>query len=86
MNNKSLVRPKPLTAEIAAQKGVESFYEFVFYGLAIGIPVYEYSKQVVAEQKKEQALEERIGGLEGRLRELGEWVEGGESRAQLAME
>lgn len=59
---------KPLSPEIALEKGIELFYEVFFYSLIIGVACFElYKAHVSAEEKKakdEQRLvtmEENIG-------------------------
>lgn len=32
---------KPLNDELAIEKGIEFFYEIIFYSLVIGLPLYE---------------------------------------------
>jgi hypothetical protein len=40
----SIIQPKDLPSDTAAEKGVEMFYEMVFYAIALGVPIYEYNK------------------------------------------
>lgn len=62
--------PKPLAADVAAVKGVETFYEMVFYAIAIGIPIYEFNRSKRAELKKEEALNQRLTTLEEDMKSL----------------
>lgn len=32
---------KPLNDELALEKGIEFFYEIIFYSIVIGLPLYE---------------------------------------------
>jgi hypothetical protein len=40
LNKPDLAPPKEFSAEVSIEKGVESFYEIIFYTLAIGLPIY----------------------------------------------
>lgn len=41
-------QPSRLNETILLEKGIESFYEFIFYGIVLGIPFYEMYKASVA--------------------------------------
>jgi hypothetical protein len=58
---------KPLSAEIALEKGIEFFYEIFFYSIILGIAGYElYKAQIQADEKKAKD-ETRIKHIEGRI-------------------
>jgi hypothetical protein len=77
-----MIAPKPLSPELAAQKGVEMFYEIVFYGLAIMIPIYEYNRGNRGERKRETEVEERLQEMEVGIRRLGLDVEAARNRGK----
>ena len=60
---------KPLTQDVAIEKGVEFFYEVIFYMILITIPLCEmYKAQVSADEKSEQ-LTKRLETIENNILE-----------------
>ncbi len=53
-----------LKEEILLEKGIEAIYELFFYGIVIGVPLYELYVAAVSAQKKEQKLQDTIVKLE----------------------
>lgn len=60
---------KPLTNDQALEKGVEFFYEIVFYSILIGIPTYEMYKAAKDNQAKSQKQEQRLKKIEKQIKE-----------------
>lgn len=58
---------KPLSPEIALEKGIEFFYEIVIYSLVLGLSVFELYKAQVSADEKKQKEEARISTLEKSL-------------------
>ena len=56
-----------LKEDIALEKGIEAFYEFWFYVIVIGIPLYEMHKGSVAAEEKEKVLNKKLEGMEANL-------------------
>ena len=69
-NKQEFAPPKPLSAEVAAAKGVETFYEMVFYAIAIGIPMYEYNKSSKSAQQKEEVVNRQLERLDADMLEV----------------
>lgn len=55
---------KPLSPEIALEKGIEFFYEIVIYSLVIGLSVFELYKAQVSADEKKQKDESRLAKME----------------------
>jgi hypothetical protein len=43
---------KPLNDELAMEKGIEFFYELIFYVIVIGLPLYEMNRQANENKSK----------------------------------
>lgn len=63
MNKADLAPPKEFSVEVAIEKGVEGFYEMVFYTIAIGLPIMEYNKSVVATRLKDREVLKELSVL-----------------------
>src|SRR4051812_1045059 len=55
---------KPLSDDVAVDKGVEFFYEVLFYGIVLSLPLYEMWVQQVSNQKKQDDLNQRLQNLD----------------------
>lgn len=58
---------KPLSAEIALEKGIEFFYEIFFYSLIVGIAGYEMIKAHEQGEEKKAKDEKRLSAIEASL-------------------
>lgn len=45
------------------EKGIEAFYEIMFYLIVLGLPFWELYRSSIAAVKKEENLQKRIGNL-----------------------
>jgi hypothetical protein len=63
-----------LKDEVLLEKGVESFYEALFYIIVLGLPFWELYKSSIAAQKKEVALQKRIALLEKKMGHINERI------------
>lgn len=59
-NKKTIVE---LKEDMLLEKGIEGFYELLFYCIVLGLPFYELYKGSVSAQKKEENLQKRIAKL-----------------------
>lgn len=59
-----------LKEEILLEKGIEGFFEVVFYSIVFGIPLYELHKSTISAEKKEIKLSKQIYDLEKQLDEV----------------
>ena len=55
---------KPLSTEIALEKGIEFFYEVFFYSLIIGVTCYELYRTHLASEEKKAKDEQRLTLIE----------------------
>jgi hypothetical protein len=58
---------KPLSEDIAIEKGVEFFYELIAYGLLITLPTYEMWVAYVEAQEKSAKQNERLKKMEDNI-------------------
>ena len=58
---------KPLADDIAIEKGVEFFYEIIFYTILITIPLWEMYKAQVSAEEKSQKLTKRLETVESNI-------------------
>jgi hypothetical protein len=58
---------KPISSEKTLEKGIEFFYEIVFYSIAFGFPMYELYRGTVDTKKKDVKMEERMKRIEDRV-------------------
>jgi TRAP-type uncharacterized transport system fused permease subunit len=56
-------QPLLLKEEAALEKGIEAFYEFLFYFIVFGIPLYELYKAQIASEQKEETLNKKLEGM-----------------------
>lgn len=54
---------KPMAEPQAIDKGIEFFYEILFYLIAVGFPMYEVYRQVVDTKAKETKLGSRVSSI-----------------------
>lgn len=60
--------------EVLLEKGIESFYEILFYVIVLGLPFWELYKASAATQRKEETLQNRIHNLEKKLTNINEKI------------
>lgn len=63
---------KPISEAQSIDKGIEFFYEILFYSIAIGFPMYQLYRQVTDSKGKDQKLSLRVKKLEGNVNLLSE--------------
>ena len=63
---------KPLSDDVALDKGVEFFYEVIFYTIVLSLPLYEMWIQQVATQKKNTELSLKLQILDTEVKSLSE--------------
>lgn len=61
---------KPLSEDVAVDKGVEFFYEIIFYSIILCLPLYEMWKQQESNQKKSDDLNKRLSNLDNEILSL----------------
>lgn len=61
---------KPLNDEVAIDKGIEFFYELIFYLIIIALPIYEMNKSHTESAEKSKKLNDRIGNIENQIVEV----------------
>jgi hypothetical protein len=54
---------KPLSDEIALEKGIEFFYEMLFYCIVIGLPVYELWRGQQESAQKSAEVNKKLTAL-----------------------
>lgn len=54
---------RPLNENLAVEKGVEFFFELLFYVLVIGVPLYEVRKMYTDAQAKDTAMNEKLDSV-----------------------
>lgn len=54
------INVKALTESVAVDKGIEFFYEIIFYSIAIGFPTYELIRGARDTKNKEKKLDARV--------------------------
>lgn len=55
---------KPLSDDVAVEKGVEFFYEVILYGIMISLPLYEMWSAQESANKKAKELSDRLNKIE----------------------
>ena len=70
--NANNVAVKPISEAQSIDKGIEFFYEILFYSIAIGFPMYEQYRQVTDSKGKDQKMSLRVKKLEGNVKLLSE--------------
>lgn len=55
---------KPLSEDVAVEKGVEFFYEVLLYGIMISLPLYEMWSAQESANKKAKELSDRLNKIE----------------------
>lgn len=63
---------KPLSDDVAIDKGVEFFYEVIFYSIVLSLPLYEMYIQQVSNEKKAADLNAKLEHLDNEIRGLQE--------------
>ena len=63
---------KPLSDDVAIDKGVEFFYEVIFYSIILTLPLYEMYIQQVSNDKKTADLNNKLQTLDNEIRGLQE--------------
>jgi len=63
---------KPLSDDVALDKGVEFFYEIFFYSIVLSLPLYEMWIQQESNNKKAEDLKKKLEHLDGEVRALHE--------------
>jgi len=63
---------KPLSDDVALDKGVEFFYEIFFYSIILSLPLYEMYAQQVGNQKKQEDLNKKLLDLDNEVKWLHE--------------
>lgn len=56
------------------EKGIESFYEIMFYLIVLGLPFWELYKSSIAAVKKEEGLQKRIGNIEKKMEHINQKI------------
>jgi hypothetical protein len=59
---------KPLSDDVAIEKGVEFFYEVVLYGILISLPLYEMWHSQESANKKSKELADRLDQIESDIK------------------
>jgi len=68
----SKITVKPLSEANAIDKGIEFFYEMLFYSIAIGFPMYEIYRQVVDSKAKDKKMATRIEKIAEKISKIKE--------------
>lgn len=68
------INVKILTESVAVDKGIEFFYEIIFYSIAIGFPTYELIRGARDTKTKEKKLETRVERIEKNIDKIAEGV------------
>lgn len=55
---------KPISDDLSLEKGIEFFYEIIFYAIIIGVPLYEMYVQSVESTEKSIKLNQRLAKIE----------------------
>jgi optic atrophy 3 protein len=55
---------KALNDDVAVEKGIEFFYEIIFYSIVIGLPLYEMYRASAESKAKADELESRLKHIE----------------------
>ena len=63
---------KPLSDDVALDRGVEFFYEVIFYSIILALPLYEMYTTQVSNQQKADALNQRLTTLDQQIHGLHE--------------
>lgn len=63
---------KPLSDDVALDKGVEFFYEIFFYSIVLSLPLYEMWIQQESNNKKAEDLKKKLEHLDNEVRVLHE--------------
>ena len=56
------------------EKGIEAFYEIMFYLIVLGLPFWELYRSSIAAVKKEENLQKRIGNLEKKMEHINQKI------------
>ena len=49
------------------EKGIEFFYEIIFYCIVIGLPLYEMNRQAQENKAKSERVNERLQKIENKM-------------------
>ena len=63
---------KPLSDDVALEKGIEFFYELLVYMILIGLPLYELYTTSASNDKKAKELSNRLNRIESNISSLKE--------------
>lgn len=61
-------------SEVLLEKGIETFYEIMFYLIVLGLPFWELYRSSIAAVKKEENLQKRIGNLEKKMEHINQKI------------
>ena len=61
---------KPISDELAIDKGIEFFYEIIFYFIILSLPIYEMIKSHIEGAEKSKKLNLRLESIEEEIKNL----------------
>ena len=66
---------KPLNDSLALQKGIQFFYEIIFYSIVLGFPIYQLYLASVQSKEKATHLNDRLKNIDEKSKHLKQTIE-----------